>query len=209
MPVPTPPDEGEDRPSDTSGDEQTALRVAPIASVLAEHDVRYVVMGSYGAIVQGVDLELTDLDVVPELTEANLAKLSEALVELEVVERSNPKESDELRSELVEDPSRITGARFWNFSTRYGGLDLVLRPSGFPRGYADLEPRAKVVHIVDATDADCEADVVVGDVEDIYTSKPIADRPKDREALSKFVGVHRSPKDRKEALRRRHREGRH
>jgi hypothetical protein len=62
-------------------------------------------------------------------------------------------------------------------------VDLVLHPSGFPRGYADLEDRAQVVEIVDATDPSRAAEVVVADVKDIYTSKQAANRAKDRAAL--------------------------
>jgi hypothetical protein len=88
-------------------------------------------------------------------------------------------------------------------------VDLVLHPSAFPRGYADLEDRAQVVEIVDATDPSRAAEVVVADVKDIYTSKQAANRAKDRAALPKFVGIHHSPDERKEALRQRYRKGGH
>jgi hypothetical protein len=63
----------------------------------------------------------------------------------------------------------------WNLATRHGQLDLSFAPSGFPRGYEDLAPRAE--HL---TLAGTRVAVLVVALDDIHKSKRAADRPKDR-----------------------------
>ena len=52
-----------DAPAHRPGDSD--LRAVPILAALERHGVSYVLVGSYGAIVQGIDLPMTDLDIVP------------------------------------------------------------------------------------------------------------------------------------------------
>ena len=58
------------------------LRAVPILAALERHDVSFVLVGSYGAIVQGVDLAMTDLDIVPATGAANRDRLVAALKDL-------------------------------------------------------------------------------------------------------------------------------
>ena len=50
-----------------------------ILAVLREHGVRYVLVGGFAAVIHGSPYVTTDLDVVPERSEENLRRLSEAL----------------------------------------------------------------------------------------------------------------------------------
>jgi hypothetical protein len=43
---------------------------------LERHEVRYVAIGSYAAIAQGVDLDVTDFDIVPAEDEENRGTLA-------------------------------------------------------------------------------------------------------------------------------------
>ena len=63
------------------------LRAVPILAALERHHVSYVLVGSYGAIVQGVDLAMTDLDIVPATGSANRDRLVAALKDLGARER--------------------------------------------------------------------------------------------------------------------------
>lgn len=171
---------------------------------LGRHQVRYVAVGSYSAIVQGVDLPMTDLDIVPTTDAENAQRLVACLEELEAQEQTGDdrKPIDELRS----DPQSLTDVSFRMFSTKYGELDIVLHPAGFPRGYDDLIENAVIATIQDEADSSLVVEVPVADVRDVYESKRQARRPKDVRALPFFKGIH--PEDAKEVIRARYREDR-
>jgi len=175
------------------------LSATSLLAVLKKHNVQYVVVGSYGAIVQDVDLPLTDLDVVPAIDRENLKHLALALDELEVEEKTTA--AGDIRAELLADPALLSASKFWAFSTEYGGLDLVLQPAGFPHGYTDLIRNAKIVQIAQDDDPTQTVEAVVADVRDIYTSKRLARRPKDIAQLPKFANVH-TAKTREDVRRR-------
>lgn len=76
------------------------LRAVPILATLERHGVAYVMVGSFGAIVQGVDLPVTDLDIVPASGEENSRWLVAALRDLNARER---------RGDNLEDARRTAG----------------------------------------------------------------------------------------------------
>lgn len=143
-----------------SGDSD--LRAVPIIAALERHGVAYVLMGSYGAIVQGVDLPMTDLDIVPATGAENRDRLVAALKDLGARERRG--EATEVAYELMDDPSQLLDTTFWTFRTEYGDLDVVLRPAGFPRGYDDLVDSVVIIRLADESDPDLQVDAVVADV---------------------------------------------
>jgi hypothetical protein len=181
-------------------EDDSDLRAVPILAALERHRVSYVLMGSYGAIVQGVDLPTTDLDVVPATGPGNRDRLVAALKELGARERRG--EALEVAYELMEDPSSLTDTTFWTFTTEYGDLDIVLRPAGFPRGYDDLIDSVVIVRLADESDPDLQVDAVIADVSAIYRSKRLAGRQKDIESLAAFTSIH--PTNAKEAVRHRY-----
>ncbi|MHB1712489.1 MAG: hypothetical protein ACYCV7_14000, partial [Acidimicrobiales bacterium] len=119
-------------------------------AALDRHGVRYVAVGSYPAIAQGVDLEMTDLDIVPATDEDNRVCLVEALKEL----HARDKRGDQFEAiyDHIDNPSSLTDTMFWTFETDFGELDIVLRPAGFPRGYDELIENAHSVALRDDTD---------------------------------------------------------
>lgn len=176
------------------------LRAVPILAALQRHGAPYVLVGSYGAIVQGVDLPMTDLDIVPATGSANRGRLVAALKELGARERRG--EVIVAAYELMEDPSSLTDTTFWTFTTEFGDIDVVLRPAGFPNGYDDLVESVVIVRLADEGDPSLAVDAVVADVSAIYTSKRLAGRPKDIESLPAFTRIH--PTNTKEAVRQRY-----
>lgn len=178
----------------------TDLRAVPILAALERHGVLYVLVGSYAAILQGVDLPMTDLDIVPATGAENRDRLVAALRELGARERRG--DTVEAAYELMEDPSLLTDTTFWTFTTEYGDLDIVLRPAGFPRGYDDLVGGVVMVSLADETNPDLQVEAVVADVSDIYTSKRLAGRHKDIASLAAFTDIH--PLDAKQAARQRY-----
>jgi hypothetical protein len=177
------------------------LRPAHLFSALRRNRVRYVTVGSYAAILQGVDLEMTDLDIVPEENAENRRRLVAALNDLDAKERVG--EGIEPLDELVADPDSLGDVAFRTFTTPYGDLDLVLRPAGFPHGYEDLLDRVVVVSVHDEEDPSLEVEAVLADVQSVYESKRRAGRPKDVAALPAFKTIH---SDQRQELRDRYRE---
>jgi hypothetical protein len=180
------------------------LRPVPIVEALDRHEVRYVAIGSYAAIAQGVDLDITDFDIVPATDEENRARLVGALRDLGA--RETVGLSTESIYELSDDPSSIADVIFREFSTEFGKLDIVFRPAGFPRGYDDLVEHVVIVEIRDENEPDRTVEVAMADKAAVYDSKRAAGRRKDIEVLAKFVGIH--PTDVKQAVREKYRASR-
>ncbi len=56
------------------------MRAAQLLALLADHAVRYVIIGGVAAIVYGAARATFDIDIVPEWTAENLSRLAAALV---------------------------------------------------------------------------------------------------------------------------------
>jgi len=143
-----------------------------ILTVLARHDVRYVLIGGLAATFQGSPLVTTDVDVTPERARDNLDRLSAALTELEA----------RIRTDAVPEglPFNHTGeslgaADIWNLTTAAGDLDITFVPAG-TNGYPDLR---RGVREIDALGVK----VPVASLADIVRSKEAAGREKDARSL--------------------------
>lgn len=183
--------------------EERSLQPVPLFEALQRHGVRYVAVGSFAAIAQGISLPMTDLDIVPATDDANKQRLVACLDELGAEERvgTERRPIDELRSY----PETLTADSFRMFSTRYGELDVVLHPSGFTRGYDDLIERAVIVALQAGDGSNSTVvEALIANVEDVYESKRQAGRRKDIEALPAFSGIHLQ--DARDALRARYRQ---
>lgn len=77
----------------------------------------------------------------------------------------------------------------WNLQTTHGKLDITFYPSGFPAGYEQLRVRAKPREV-----AQTSVTVRVAALEDVEHSKRTADRPKDRDYLTRLVACKRRHK---------------
>jgi predicted nucleotidyltransferase len=148
------------------------LDLERIVRTLAEHEVRFVVIGAYGALAHGSNLPTEDVDVTPDPSADNLARLSDALRAL----------GARIRTAAVpgglpfdHDAASLASAGVWNLTTDYGDLDVSFVPNG-TQGFAQLNPNALEL------DFDGVA-VRIASLEDIIRSKQAANRPKDQRAL--------------------------
>lgn len=147
-----------------------------IVEVLDRHGVDYVIVGGIGARLHGAGRLTYDLDLCPGWEPANLDRLAAALRELDARLRDLPGD--------VELPP-ITGKtlremRIGTWRTSAGDLDVLRdipsRDRHNPNSYEQLIRRATSREFLGCT-------IYVADLGDIITSKEVADRPKDREAL--------------------------
>ena len=139
--------------------------------MLSQRGVELVVIGGWAAVAHGSPLPTRDVDVVPLDDEANLARLSDALRELDAKVRNG----DEEPLPFAHDSTSLAASTFWNLTTRFGDLDISFRPSG-TQGYRDLRRDAIEVTLRGTP-------VLLASLADIVRSKEAAGRDKDRRAL--------------------------
>ena len=149
-----------------------------ILAALEQHRVRYVLIGGIAALARGASLLTEDVDITPAPDLENLERLAAALRDLDARIRV-----DEPRPSLVPLPldSRLLAANeIWNLMTSHGKLDVVLRPSGFERGFEELRRGATREHIGD------RLTVEVASLDNLIRSKEAAGRAKDRAAVAEL-----------------------
>lgn len=127
------------------GEEEDLRR---LCQVLNDHQVAYVIFGSFAGRLQGASLRTVDVDVVPEMSEANLQRLCDALNTLD----------PRWRVDDVSEGVRIDGRRLQprhirgssvaiGLVTSAGLVDLVVEPRGFEAGFDALIDRAVTVDV--------------------------------------------------------------
>lgn len=142
---------------------------AAALETLSRHGVDYILVGGVAAVLGGAPISTFDTDVLVERSEANLARLLPALVEMEAVYR-------ELADRRLEPTAeRLSGLRHQLFSTRFGHLD-VFGTIGKDRTYEELVPRSRPVPLRGHL-------VRVLDLEAVIQSKEEAGRDRDRAVL--------------------------
>jgi hypothetical protein len=160
--------------NDQEAADETELNAAAIVAALNRHQVRYVIIGAFAAIAQQAPIPATrDIDLTPEASQENLARLSMALKEL----------GARIRTEAVpdglpfsHDAASLAAAEVWNLICADGEFDISFHPSGFDGGYAQLAVNAHRLRVG-------EVEVIVADLADIIRSKESAGRPKDLRVL--------------------------
>lgn len=156
--------------------EPVELDAREILRVLNEHGVRYVVVGGFAALLQGLGQTTFDVDITPELSEENLDKLCSALQELDA--RLWPSDAEE-PVDWPWTPRSFRNLTTASTRTRAGDLDIVLRPdapAGRTYDYDDLAEDALVIELPDV-------DVPVASLDRIIASKEAAGRDKDAASL--------------------------
>ncbi len=143
-----------------------------IVATLERHGVRYVLIGGLAATLYGSPHVTTDVDITPSLDGENLEKLAASLVDLDARLRVDNEPDGVAFDRSAE---ALAGADIWNLVTRYGALDLTLRPAG-TQGFDDLRRDAVQIDIRGVR-------VVVASLADVIRSKEAADRQKDRLTL--------------------------
>jgi hypothetical protein len=143
-----------------------------ILGVLEEHGVRFVLVGGFAAVIHGSPYVTVDVDVVPERTEENLRRLSDALRALHarIWTSAEPEGIP-----FDHDARSLADTKVWNLVTDHGRLDVTFDPSG-TGGYPDLERDAVRLEILGVA-------VDVASLADVIRSKEAAGREKDRLVL--------------------------
>jgi hypothetical protein len=148
------------------------LDVARILEVFEKHDVRFVLIGGFAALLYGSPYVTTDVDVVPQRRPANLDRLSQALGELKArVWTSAEPDGVPFRH----DGRTLGKVEVWNLVTDAGRLDITFSPSG-TAGFDDLSRHAESMIVLDVP-------VPVASLADVIRSKEAAGREKDRLVL--------------------------
>jgi predicted nucleotidyltransferase len=143
-----------------------------ILGVLADHGVRFVLVGGFAAVIHGSPYVTTDVDIVPERSEENLRRLSDALraMHARVWTSTEPEGVP-----FDHDARSLGGSNVWNLVTDHGRLDLTFVPSGTD-GFEDLDREALHLTILGV-------EVDVASLADVIRSKEAAGREKDRLVL--------------------------
>jgi len=143
-----------------------------ILAALERHDVRYVLIGGLAATLHGSPHLTTDVDITPSTDAKNLARLADALDDLDARLRV---ENEPGGVAFEHSAEALAGAIIWNLVTRCGDLDLTLVPAG-TSGFDDLKRDAIEIRIR-------EIHVVVASLADVIRSKEAAGREKDQLTL--------------------------
>ena len=154
----------------SGGSETAPLDPERVVSVLAAHDVRYVLVGALAARLQGFPRLTADADVTPARDRENLENLAAALRELDarVFTEGVP---EGLPFDCTVDT--LERANVWNLATSAGRIDVVFEPAG-TGGFEDLERNAVRLHAFGH-------EILAASLADIIRSKEAADRPQDRQ----------------------------
>lgn len=136
-----------------------------ILKVLAEHGVRYVLVGGIAATLRGSPSMTYDIDVAPELSGDNLERLAAALRDLGAVRYTEPEE------DIAAPHAEEMSARVEQFASPIGYID-VLRELRAIGGYERLIEAAELIEVAGTS-------VYVAALDDIIASKEAAGRPKD------------------------------
>jgi hypothetical protein len=152
----------------------TVADVSGLLRVLAEHDVSFLVVGGVCAVIHGAPVATFDLDIVPERSAENVARLLRALASVDAVHR------DLAGRSIRPDASRLSGPGHNLFMTRSGPLD-VLGTIGKGRDFATLATRSRKIALGDGLTAR------VLDLETLIDVKREVGREKDLATLPVLV----------------------
>lgn len=143
-----------------------------LQAMLAEHGVRYVLIGALAARFAGYPLATFDADITPARDRENLERLALALraMNAKVFTAAIPEGLDfDCSAPMLE------RAESWNLVTAVGRLDILFTPMG-TAGYEDLIQEAEHYDVRGV-------DVPVASLRSVLRMKEAAGRPKDRIAV--------------------------
>lgn len=143
-----------------------------IFQALADHGVRYVLIGGLAATLHGSNLRTGDVDICPAREPENLEFLAASLKQMgaRIQATETP---DGVR--FACDARFLGGVQVCNLVTKYGDLDISFQPAG-TEGFEDLARGAVTYRLG-------KLDVPTSSLDDIIRSKEAANRPKDLQAL--------------------------
>ena len=135
--------------------------------------VDFVVVGGIAATMHGSSRDTFDLDICPAQDQANLDALGRALVRV---------------------GAQLRGAPAGILDTRFGAIDVLMRPDGSPP-YAQLRRRAVRTEIGSTS-------VLIASVDDLIAMKRTAGRTKDRADVEELEAIKRLERRLRRADRR-------
>lgn len=151
-------------------DRETPLDAERILEALARHAVDYVIVGGLAVQTHGHVRTTIDIDIYPRAHPANLARLADALNELEAESLNSGAE------QLAIDAVTLPRASLWQFMTRHGAIDVLFDAPGVP-AYDDLRARALEVRLGELL-------LAVAGRDDLISMKRASARPVDLEDLA-------------------------
>jgi hypothetical protein len=155
-------------------------------AALDDHGVDFLLVGGLAVIARGYSRLTLDLDILSSPAARNLARLADALKELEAV--AVGAKGERLALDLSHPESLAVGNYF--LETKYGALDLVNGPRPDIKRYGRLERNASVLTI-----SGHEIKVISKD--DLIAMKREAGRPKDLADIAALTEAERTgPEDR-------------
>lgn len=127
----------------SGGGGERSLRPKELMSALLDHDVDLIVIGGYAVVAHGKIRTTKDIDICADPDPANLARLAEALRELEA-ESLDLGDFAPAEIDLEPDAEGLAAGGNWTLMTRFGRLDVMqyLEGLGGDGGYRELAPRA-------------------------------------------------------------------
>ena len=154
-------------------DPQVAFVPSSILGTLNDHQVAYVLIGGVAARMHGSVLRTGDVDICPQATDDNAARLAEALHDLQArvfVDERTPALA------VPFDAAFVRGQQVRNLITRFGRLDVIWQPAG-TSAYDQLAADAHTAEIRGVR-------VRVASLDALIASKQAAGRDKDATALA-------------------------
>ena len=154
------------------------FELAALLRRLDQSGVEFVVVGGIAAIAHGSPRFTFDLDIVFATDEANLRRLSAALLDLNAKLHGVVDEVP-----FVPDPRALRQVRLLCLSTDEGRLDVMVQPDG-SKGYDQLLA-GSIEAVVEGTA------IRVAGIDDLIAMKKAAGRPKDRLHLEELYAIKR------------------
>lgn len=127
-----------------AADPDPPLDAERIFAALFHRGVDYVLIGGLAVQTHGHMSTTFDVDVLPRSEPSNLARLADALNDLDA-RVLNPNSEG-----LAIDAGMLPRATLWQFATRHGPIDVVREAPGAP-SYGDLRRRALEISLGDVT----------------------------------------------------------
>jgi hypothetical protein len=146
------------------------LEAERILSVLAEHQVDYVLVGGLAVQTHGHVRTTFDVDVLPRPERSNLARLADALNALGARVLNPGSEGRAI------DAAMLPQATLWQFATRHGPIDVVHDAPGAPP-YDELRDHALEIQLGDVA-------LAVAGRDDLISMKRASGRPADLDDLA-------------------------
>jgi hypothetical protein len=153
-----------------------------LLEALVAHEIDFLVAGGVAVIAYGY-LRLTrDLDIIPSPAGRNMARLAEALGELEAV--AIGRKGERLALDLSHPESLAVGNHF--LDTKHGAMDLFNGPRPDLKRYRRLDRDAVELEVAGQR-------IKIVSRDDLIAMKRQAGRPKDLEDIAALTEVERNP----------------